>query len=77
MLAFATITSLALFAASSVRAANHTILVGGAAGLVFTPSNISAAVGDFGTSLAIPTDPIRCWADFLPSSHLRIPIEES
>ncbi|KAL7007034.1 hypothetical protein EMMF5_003260 [Cystobasidiomycetes sp. EMM_F5] len=49
MLAFATITSLALFAASSVRAANHTILVGGAAGLVFTPSNISAAVGDFVT----------------------------
>jgi plastocyanin len=32
--------------AGLAAAASHTVVVGGAAGLVFTPSNISAAIGD-------------------------------
>jgi plastocyanin len=32
--------------ASLAAAASHTVVVGGAAGLVFSPANITAAIGD-------------------------------
>jgi len=40
------LAALALLSSSLVHAANHTIVVGGAAGKTYTPSNITAEVGD-------------------------------
>ena len=48
MLASTTIPSLAaLLLAQLVSAANHTVIVGGAAGLKFQPETLDAEVGDF------------------------------
>jgi len=49
MLAITALSAALLAAASSVHAADHTIVVGGAAGLVFTPPSINAEIGDLVT----------------------------
>lgn len=47
MLAITALLASALALASLASAANHTVLVGGKAGLVFQPEVLDAAVGDF------------------------------
>ena len=54
MLSFLT-SSLALVSlVSVVRAVDHQVVVGGTAGLVYTPSNITAAVGQSATLALVP-----------------------
>lgn len=49
MLAITALSAALLAAASTAHAADHTIVVGGSAGLVFTPPSINAEVGDLVT----------------------------